>query len=159
MDFKQILKSLIATALAVFIGSNTASGIHYDSVETLITAIILLGIFNLFLRPLLMLFSLPFIVLTFGLGIWIINALLFLLTASIVNGFYVESFLNALWGAFLLSVINFIATISFGGSKEKKFTVKFNRSVQFNNTGDRTNRDKVSRQPKDAIQEDDVIDI
>lgn len=159
MDFKQILKSLIATALAVFIGSNTASGIHYDSVETLITAIILLGIFNLFLRPLLMLFSLPFIVLTFGLGIWIINALLFLLTASIVNGFYVESFLNALWGAFLLSVINLIATISFGGSKEKKFTVKFNRSVQFNNTRDGTNRDKVSRQPKDAIQEDDVIDI
>lgn len=159
MDFKNILKGLIAAALAVFIGSNTTSGIYYENIGTLTVATILLGIFNIFLKPLLMLFSLPFIVLTFGLGIWIINALLFLLVASIVNGFYVESFVSALWGAFLLSVINLIATISLGGSKDRKFTVKFNRSVCFNNTNARSDGDRVSRQPKDAIKEDDVIDI
>ncbi len=159
MDFKQILKSLIAVFLAVLIASKTASGVYYHSVEALIVAIILLSIFNIFLKPLLMLFSLPFIVLTFGLGILIINALLFLLVASMVDGFYVESFVSALWGAFVLGVLNLIATIYFGGSKNKKFTVKFNRSVQFTDTDNRTDKDKISRQPKNAIKDDDIIDI
>ena len=126
MDFKQILKSLIAVFLAVLIASKTASGVYYDSIEAFIVAIILLSIFNIFLKPLLMLFSLPFIVLTFGLGILIINALLFLLVAGMVDGFYVESFVSALWGAFVLGVLNLIATIYFGGSKNKKFTIYLN---------------------------------
>ena len=106
-----------------------------------------------------MLFSLPFIILTFGLGIWIINALLFLLVAAIVNGFYVESFISALWGAFLLSTINLIAMIYFGDPKHKQFVVKINRSVQFPNVDTHENRNNISQRPKKIIQEDDVIDI
>ncbi|MGK0176881.1 MAG: putative membrane protein [Lentimonas sp.] len=159
MNFKQILRSLIAVILAVIIASNTASGIHFDSAEALIVAAILLGLFNIFLKPLLMLFSLPFIVLTFGLGIWIINALLFLLTSAMVNGFYVDSFVSALWGALLISIVNLIATIYFGDFKNSGVTVKFNRSVRVPNTDAPTNRGNISRQPKASIQEDDVIDI
>ena len=157
MNFKQVVKGLIAAALAILVASNTASGIHFDSPEVFAVAVLLLGIFNIFLKPLLMLFSLPFILLTFGLGIWIINALLFLLVAAMVNGFYVESFLSALWGALILSIINLISTIYFGDFKKSRVTVKFNRGVRFDNS---TNRDSVSRQRRSFIKkDDDVIDV
>lgn len=160
MNFKQVLRGLIAAALALLIASNTASGIYHDSAEALIVAMLLLGIFNIFLKPVLMLFSLPFILLTLGLGIWIINAVLFLLVAVMVNGFYVESFLSALWGAFVLGIINLIATIYFGDPKDKpRFTVKINPSVQFSNSNVHANRENISRQPKKPLKDDDVIDI
>lgn len=96
MDLKQLLKSWVIVAFGVLIASNTASGIHYDSYGTLLVVVILLSACNVFLKPLLMLFSLPFIILTFGIGIWVINALLFLFVGALVSGFYVDSFSSAL---------------------------------------------------------------
>ena len=159
MSFKQILRGLIAVFLAVLIASGTASGIHYDSIGSLIVAVTLLSIFNAFLKPLLMLFSLPFIILTFGFGIWIINALLFLLVAAMVNGFYVESFISALWGALVLSIINLIAMIYFGDPGNRQFAVKINRSIRASDFNARDNSGGVSQQPKKIIRDDDVIDI
>jgi len=159
MELKQILKSLVAVALAVLIASNTASGIYYDSVEALIASIVLLSIFNSFLKPLLLLFSLPFIILTFGFGILIINALLFLLVAAIVNGFHVETFISALWGALIVSVINLIVTIYFGGAQNARINVKINRSGRFSNGASRLQREDASRRVKSFKQDDDVIDI
>lgn len=161
MNYKQILRSLITAILAVLIAANTASGIHYDTFEALLVAILLLGIFNIFLKPLLMLFSLPFILLTFGLGIWIINALLLLLVAAIVNGFYVESFLSALWGAFILSIMNLISTIYFGDFKKSRVTVRFNRGIRFTDPDTSPGKDNISRQPRSFIKkdDDDVIDV
>ena len=160
MGFKQILRSLVASVIALLIASNTASGIHYENVEAMVVAVMLLGIFNIFLKPLLMLFSLPFIVLTFGLGIWIINALLFLLVAAMVSGFYVESFISALWGALLLSITNLIANLYFGDFKNNRVTMKFNRSTRFPNTDFHPGRSNIPRQPRSSIQkDDDIIDI
>jgi len=68
MDFKQLLKSWAIIAFGVLIASNTGSGIHYESREALIIAVILLSALNVFLKPVLMLFSLPFIILTFASG-------------------------------------------------------------------------------------------
>lgn len=160
MNFKQILKGLSAAALAVLITVNTADGVYYNSSKALILAMLLLGIFNIFLKPLLTLLSLPFIVLTFGLGILIINACLFLLVAAVVNGFYVESFWNALWGAFVLGIINLIATIYFGDPKNRKFTVNINRGSRVSNIDKRFQESNISRRPKASIKDDDdVIDI
>ena len=159
MDFKQILKGLIAAALAVFIASNTADGIYYNSPEALIVAMLLLGIFNIFLKPLLMLFSLPFIVLTLGLGILVINACLFLLAAAIVDGFYVESFWSALWGAFVLGIINLIASIYLSDPKNRKFKVTINRGIRFQSVDKSAQRDNISSQSKASLKDDDVIDI
>lgn len=160
MRFKQILKGLIAAAIAVFVASNTAHGIAYDSAEAFLVAVLLLGVFNIFLKPLLMLFSLPFIVLTFGLGILIINALLFYLVSSMVSGFYVESFLSALWGAVVLGFVNLIANIYFGDPANRQFKVNINRTRQVPNGNQRFQEGTTSRQPKASIKDDDdVIDI
>lgn len=159
MDFKQTTKGLIAVAFAILIASNTASGIHADSAEAFAVAVLLLGIFNIFLKPLLLLFSLPFIVFTFGLGIWIINAALFLLVGAMVGGFHVESFASALWGAFVLSVINLIAAIYFGDPQNRQFEFKVSRLGRGTNPARVGRKSNVSHGSKASIKEDDVIDI
>ena len=91
MDFKRVLKTWALLAVGVMIAAHTARGIHYDSTSALIVAVLMLSVCNVVIKPVLMVFSLPFIILTFGIGIWLINALLFLLVAQLVEGFYVAS--------------------------------------------------------------------
>ncbi len=89
----------------------TSSGIDFDSATTLILVVFLLSLFNLILKPLLVLFTLPFIIFTLGFGLWIINALLLLLVSELVPGFYVDSFLSALWGSLVVSMTSLITNI------------------------------------------------
>jgi len=60
------------------------------------------------LKPLLLLFTLPFIVLSLGIGIWIINAILFYFVGRLVDGFHVATFGAALMGALIVSVTNLL---------------------------------------------------
>ena len=60
------------------------------------------------LKPLLVLFTLPFILITLGLGMLLINAFLFLLVSRLVEGFQVESFWSALGGSLIVSVTNLL---------------------------------------------------
>lgn len=101
-------------ALGVTIATKIVPGIHYDTLGTLIVVVLLLSLFNAVLKPLLVLFSLPFIVLTLGLGVLLINALLFMLVGEIVDGFDVDSFWNALFGAVIVSFTNMIVSILIG---------------------------------------------
>ena len=89
----------------------TSSGIDFDSGTTLILVVFILSLFNLILKPLLVLFTLPFIIFTLGFGLWIINALLLLLVSELVPGFYVDSFLSALWGSLVVSMTSLITNI------------------------------------------------
>jgi putative membrane protein len=154
MDFKQLLKSWAIIAFGVLIASNTGSGIHYESREALIIAVILLSALNVFLKPVLMLFSLPFIILTFGIGIWIINALLFLFVGMLVSGFHIDTFGSALWGALVVSITSGVASLLFPGSKQNRFNVNVRRS------GTPPRQESSPRQPKRVVEnDDDVIDI
>ena len=85
-------------------------GIHGDDGLTLFTVVILLSLFNAFLKPLLVLFTLPFILVTMGVGIIVINALLFLFVGRLVEGFQVAGFWSAVGGALVVSVTNLIAS-------------------------------------------------
>lgn len=147
MDFKQLLKTWLLLSLGVMIAAHTATGIHYDSSSALIVAVLLLSLCNMVLKPVLMLFSLPFIILTFGLGIWLINALLFLLVGKLVGGFHVASFWNALWGALVVSLTGAAANFLFG---ENRVRMEVNRGQ---GPADRTTE---ARKP---LKDDDVIDI
>lgn len=99
-------------ALGVTLATKIIPGIHYDTLGTLITVVVLLSLFNAVLKPLMMLFSLPFIILTLGLGVLLINALLFMLVGEIVKGFYVDGFWHALGGSLIVSLTNmFISSL------------------------------------------------
>jgi putative membrane protein len=161
MDLKQLFKSWVIVAFGVLIASNTASGIHYDSREALIIVVILLSACNVFLKPLLMLFSLPFIILTFGIGIWVINALLFLFVAALVSGFHIDSFGSALWGALVVSITSGVATLLFGDSSSRRsVNINVGRVGPTPSAGPQARGSSQPRQPKRVIEDDaDVIDI
>jgi putative membrane protein len=95
-------------ALGVALSARIVPGITCDNGRTLLVVVVLLSLFNAILKPLLVIFTLPFVVLSLGLGIWLINALLFLAVSKLVEGFYVRDFWAALWGALIVSVTNFI---------------------------------------------------
>jgi putative membrane protein len=85
-------------------------GIKCDDGMSLVAVVALLSFFNVILKPLLVLFTLPFILLTMGLGLLVINALLFLFVGKLVDGFHVAGFWPALWGALVVSVTNWLVS-------------------------------------------------
>jgi putative membrane protein len=97
-------------AVGVALSAHVVPGITYDDGVTLIVVVALLSLFNAILKPLLVIFTLPFVVLSLGLGIWVINALLFLWVSRLVPGFHVRDFWAALWGSLIVSLTNIILT-------------------------------------------------
>jgi putative membrane protein len=104
------------TTVAVMIVPAFLSGVRYDNLGVLIGAALLLGILNAFVRPVLLLLSMPLILVTLGFFILLINALMLRLVPTIVIGFHVDSFGSAFWGALLISTISWILSAFFRGS-------------------------------------------
>jgi len=100
----------VATTFAVFVATWIVPGMRAEHFEALIWAGLLLGILNAVVRPVLLLLSLPFIVLTFGLAIPLINALLLnFVGGGAISGFHVASFGSALIGAIVISIVSWAA--------------------------------------------------
>jgi putative membrane protein len=106
--FVNLLVRWLVLALGVVLSTKIVPGISYDTGTTLAVVVLLLSFFNAVLKPLLLLFTLPFIVLTLGIGIWIINAILFYFVGRLVDGFHVAGFGSALFGALIVSVTNMV---------------------------------------------------
>lgn len=106
--FLQLLVRWLVLAIGVTLATKLVEGISCDSTQTLIVVVLLLSFFNAILKPLLVLFTLPFIVLTLGVGVVVINALLFLFVGRLVDGFHVAGFWPAVWGALVVSVTNLV---------------------------------------------------
>ena len=104
----QVLVQWVVMALGVTLATKLVDGISCDSTATLIVVVLLLNFFNAIIKPVLVLFTLPFIVLTLGLGVVVINALLFMFVGRLVDGFHVAGFWPAVWGALVVSVTNLI---------------------------------------------------
>jgi putative membrane protein len=100
----QILLRWAVSALGVLIAATVIPGISYDEGSDLVIVVLLLSFLNAFLRPILVLFTLPFVVLTLGFGILFINALLFMLAAHLVDGFHVAGFMSAFFGALIVGL-------------------------------------------------------
>lgn len=100
--------------IGVLAASQIVPGIECATWSGLITAALVLGLLNAFLRPLLMVVSLPLVLLTFGLFLWIINAGLLYLVGSLVKAFHVDSFWSALGGSAVISVISGFLQLALG---------------------------------------------
>ena len=102
------------TPVAVIVAANTVRGIRYDSFAGVLVASFLLGFLNAFLRPVLMLLSLPLLVFSLGLFTLFINAALFYLVGQIVKSFHVATFWSAFWGALIVSFVSLVANFMLG---------------------------------------------
>ena len=95
-------------AAAIVITAYLLPGVRLSGFFAALVTALVLGLINLFLRPLLLLLTLPLNILTLGLLTFVINALLILLTSAIVPGFKVTGFWWALLFSLVLAVINYI---------------------------------------------------
>lgn len=138
--FLQLLVRWVILALGVMLATKIVRGIECDDGQTLIIVVLLLSLFNAIIKPLLVLFTLPFIVITMGLGVIVINALLFMLVGHLVAGFHVNGFWPAVGGSIVVSVTNLLVSALARGTKPPP-------------------RNPPSRGAGPPAKRDDVIDI
>jgi putative membrane protein len=103
-----IIINWVVSALAIMVAAYLLSGVVVDSIVTALVLAVVLGAINAFIRPVLIILSLPVTILTLGLFVFIIDAALIMLAASIVPGFAVAGFWWALIFAVVLSVVHFV---------------------------------------------------
>ena len=106
----------ILFALAVMFTAWLIPGISVDGFWSALWVCVILGIINVFIKPLIFLISLPINILTLGLFGFVINALLLLLAGHITPGFSVEGFWSALLGSIVLSILG-VAVNQIGDKK------------------------------------------
>ena len=106
------------TAVAVFVAAWIVPGIDYSNFTGLAFASLLLGIINAMVRPVLLLLCLPLILVTMGLFILILNALLLWFVSGILPGssFTVSGFWAAFWGGVVISIVSWLLSAFFRGS-------------------------------------------
>ncbi|AUS04828.1 phage holin family protein [Pseudotamlana carrageenivorans] len=97
---KLILKWLL-TAAAVFLLANFLSGVTVDGYTTALIVSVILAVLNLFVKPILVIFTLPITILTLGLFLLVINAIIILLASNLISGFHV----NGIWTAIIFSIL------------------------------------------------------
>ncbi|HZV82167.1 MAG TPA: phage holin family protein [Geobacteraceae bacterium] len=101
----------IINSTALLTVAHLVPGIVIDNWTTVFVAAVVLGLLNAFLRPILILLTLPVTVLSLGLFTLFINAFLFYLAAKLVSGFHVAGFSQAFLGAFIFSLVSFLLSL------------------------------------------------
>ena len=101
----------LVIALALAVSAWIVKGIEIHGVLSLFVAALMIGILNAFVRPLVLILTLPLNILTMGLFTFVINALMIIMAAKVVRGFTVTDFWSALVGAIFLSIISFLINL------------------------------------------------
>lgn len=102
-----IIKLLIST-IVVFVLSYFLPGVHVTSLTGALMVAVVLGLLNTFLKPILILLTIPVTFFTLGLFLLVINAIIILICDYFIAEFYVDGFINALMFSVLLSIIQSI---------------------------------------------------
>jgi putative membrane protein len=100
-----IILRIIISAVVAFGLSYILTGIHIQSFVTALILAAVLGLLNLIVKPILIVLTLPITIFTFGLFLFVINAIIILIAANFVKGFSVDGFWWALLFSLLLSVL------------------------------------------------------
>ena len=112
-----LIVRILVTAFIVLLLANFLGGVSVDGFGTSIIVAIVLGLLNLIVKPLMVLFTLPVTLLTLGLFLFVINAVIILLCSELVGGFHVASFWTALLFSILLSILQSVMSGLLGESK------------------------------------------
>ena len=120
-----IVVSLLINAAALWVATEVVDGISFTgTVPTLLGVALVFGVLNVVVRPILKLLTFPFLILTLGLFIFVLNAVMLLLTSAASNalglGFHVEGFVPALIGALVVSIISYGLSLFVGVGDDKK---------------------------------------
>lgn len=133
---KSFFQRWLINTLSVLVATFIVPGLDYsDDIPGLLVATLLLGILNTFLRPLLLLLSLPLVFITLGLFTLVINALLLYLVGWLVPSFVVDGFWAAFFGALVISVMTIILNSLTGTGSARVEVRKGKRKSKGNDGG------------------------
>ncbi len=124
--FKAFMQRWIVSTVAVLVATFVLRGrIDYGTWVDLLIATLVLGLLNSFLRPMLMLLSLPLLIFSLGLFTIVINAVLLLLVSALLGRehFHVAGFWAAIWGALIISIVSLLLN-SITGTGDARVSVR-----------------------------------
>ena len=98
----------LSVVLGLFVAAEIVPGIALGGLQDALVVAVLLALLNILIRPVLIFLTLPITILTLGLFIFILNALLFLFVGGLVTGFEIDSFGSALLGSIVVSIISWL---------------------------------------------------
>ncbi len=104
-----LLRAVI-TAAGLWLATQWVPGVHVDTVPMLLLAAVLLGVVNAIVRPIAFILTLPVTILTLGLFLFVLNALMVWLVAWIVPGFHVDTFKAALLTAIIVWIVGWVGS-------------------------------------------------
>jgi putative membrane protein len=101
-----MLKWFLINTISLLIITRILPGFIINEWPNAVIAVIVIGLINITIKPILKLLTLPITILTLGLFSWVINALMLILAANLVHGFDIDSFWTALFASLLMGLIN-----------------------------------------------------
>ncbi|QDL52882.1 phage holin family protein [Rhodoferax aquaticus] len=104
----KLLAKWLLSAVALLAVAHLYSGVDVQSFGSALIAAFVIGLLNVFLRPVLVVLTLPVTVVTLGLFLFVINALMFWSAAGILDGFHVRGFGAALIGSLIYTVLGMV---------------------------------------------------
>ena len=110
----KLLVQWLISASALLLVAYLYSGVQVDSFGSALIAAFVIGLFNAVLRPVLVILTLPVTIVTVGLVLFVINALMFWSAAGVLGGFHVSGFGAALLGSLLYSLIGVVIDSALG---------------------------------------------
>lgn len=117
----QVFWRWLVLCVAVFAAAHLSFlGITYGHWTDILVAALVLSLVNTFVRPILLLVTLPLVVFSLGLFVLVINALLLYFVGSVVQGFHVPSFLSALGGSIIISLVSMLIGTDFKSKPSRR---------------------------------------
>lgn len=98
----------IVSSVVIYFTAWLLPGVHVESLFSAFLVSLVLGLINIFIRPILVIISFPFILVSFGLVLWLINACLLILASMWVSSFNIDSFLYAMLASGIISLSGMI---------------------------------------------------
>ncbi|SCK62010.1 putative membrane protein [Variovorax sp. HW608] len=111
----RLLLKWLLSALALLAVAYVYKGVQVTTYTSALLAAAVIGLLNMFVRPVLVLLTLPVTIVTLGLFLFVINALLFWAASGLLSGLHVDGFIAALIGSLLYSILGLVIESALGG--------------------------------------------
>ena len=110
------LVRMLITAIALWLAALVVPGMHLAGFGTVLGAALVLGIVNAFVRPIVVLLTLPLTIITLGLFLLVVNAMMLGLVSAMFSGFSISGFWSAIFGAIFVSFFSWLGSAFIGSN-------------------------------------------
>jgi putative membrane protein len=128
-NLREFLAHWGVTALALWLTSFIFHGISFNSKKSLLISALLLGLINAVIRPVVIILTIPLTLITFGLFLLVINAVMMLFVSALVSGFKISGFWTAFFASIVVTLISIIVSMLIFGPDDTMLNMPAQRGV------------------------------